>query len=268
VTSLEGARASLRAIPSLVSALALISPSAFADPIPPAERRSGYEQMSPDAQAMQRDDSSNPAMFAVRDGEALWSASPAPGKPSCAGCHGDAAASMKGTAARYPAIDAATARPIDLAGRIQHCRTERQGAERWARESAPLLAMTAYLGIQSRGLRVEADADPRMTPFRDQGAALFNRRIGQLDLSCAICHDQTWGRKLGGATIPQGHSNGYPIFRLEWQGVGSLQRRIRNCLTGVRAEPFAYGDAALIDLEIYLKERAAGLEVETPGVRP
>jgi sulfur-oxidizing protein SoxA len=239
-----------------------------AQTIPPQDRRSGFEQMSPDTQAMQKDDATNPAMLAAREGEALWSAVPAPGKPACAGCHGDAAQTMKGVAARYPSFDTPSGRPLDLAGRIQQCRSERQGAERWPRESETLLAMTAYLGLQSRGETIRLDPDPRLAPFRAAGEALFTRRMGQLDLSCAICHDQNWGRRLGGALIPQGHPNAYPIFRLEWQGVGSLQRRIRNCLTGIRAEPLAYGDPALVELELYLKERAEGLTVETPGVRP
>ncbi len=158
---------------------------AHADPIPPDQRLSGFEQMSADTQAMQRDDFANPAMLAAREGEALWSAAPDPGKQSCAGCHGDAGQSMKGVAARYPAFDEAGRRPIDLAGRIQQCRTERQGGGRWARESPPLLAMTAYLGLQSRGMTVAANPDPRLAPFREEGRALFTRRMGQLDLSCA-----------------------------------------------------------------------------------
>ncbi len=242
--------------------------AAHADPIPPDQRRSGFEQMSADTQAMQQDDFANPAMLAAREGEALWSAAPAQGKQACAGCHGDATRSMKGVAARYPAFDTASGRSIDLAGRIQQCRTERQGGERWARESPPLLAMAAYIGLQSRGMTVATNPDPRLQPFREEGRSLFTRRMGQLDLSCAQCHDERWGRKLGSATIPQGHANGYPIFRLEWQGVGSLQRRLRNCLTGIRSEPFAYGDPALINLELFLVERAEGLRIETPGVRP
>ncbi|MEY4845043.1 MAG: sulfur oxidizing protein SoxA, partial [Pseudomonadota bacterium] len=61
---------------------------------------------------------------------------------------------------------------------------------------------------------------------------------------------------------------GYPIYRLEWQGVGSLQRRLRGCMTGVRAEPFLYGSAEFIAIEAYLMERARGMTLETPGVRP
>jgi sulfur-oxidizing protein SoxA len=68
--------------------------------------------------------------------------------------------------------------------------------------------------------------------------------------------------------IPQGHATGYPIYRLEWQGMGSLQRRLRNCMTGVRAEPFAYGAPEMVALELYLAHRARGMVVEAPAVRP
>jgi L-cysteine S-thiosulfotransferase len=256
------------AIAALLIAFAAQASFAAAQGIPPADRKSGFDQMGPDTQAMQRDDARNPAMLSVREGEALWSEATANGKPSCAGCHQQAPVTMKGIAAHYPAFDTASDQPIDLAGRIQQCRTERQASPAWARESSPLLALTAYIGLQSRGTIVEPSSDARLAPFRDEGKQLFSQRIGQLNLSCAMCHDDNWGKKLGGSVIPQGHANGYPLFRLEWQGMGSLQRRIRNCLTGVRAEPFAYGDPALVNLELYLQERGAGLKVETPAVRP
>ena len=60
----------------------------------------------------------------------------------------------------------------------------------------------------------------------------------------------------------------YPQYRLEWQGLGSLQRRLRNCMAGVRAQPWPLGAPELVALELYLADRASGLTVESPGVRP
>lgn len=51
---------------------------------------------------------------------------------------------------------------------------------------------------------------------------------------------------------PQGHPTGYPIYRLEWQALGSLQRRLRNCYNGVRAEAAPYGVVGLLELELHL----------------
>ena len=90
--------------------------------------------------------------------------------PSCAGCHGDAAESMRGVAARYPAFDTATGRPIDLQGRINQCRQARQGAEPFAAESQELLALTAYVAHQSRGMPIAPADDPRLTPFVERRA--------------------------------------------------------------------------------------------------
>src|SRR5262249_2504131 len=129
---------------TLLSAICFVTPSVPAPEIPLTDRRSGTAFMSRETQAMQEDDRANPGMLAVLDGEALWNQAPA-GAKACAGCHGDAAASMKGVAARYPAFDEARGRPIDLEQRINACRTEHQHAPPLAWESRELLALTAHV---------------------------------------------------------------------------------------------------------------------------
>ena len=231
-------------------------------------RKSGFDTMSPATQAMQSDDSQNPAMLWLQDGEALWNRVEGRGGKSCAGCHGDARLSMKGVAARYPAFDAAQKRPVALSERINLCRTERQQAEPLRAESEALLGIETYVAFQSRGMPIVANDDPRSKAFVDRGEKWFKQRVGQLDLSCAQCHDERAGAKLAGSIIPEAHPTGYPIYRLEWQAMGSLQRRLRNCLTGVRADPYPFGAQALVELELYLNSRAAGMKIETPAVRP
>ncbi|WP_238313794.1 sulfur oxidation c-type cytochrome SoxA [Methylobacterium crusticola] len=233
--------------------------------MPPGERRSGLDALAPGTRSMQLDDAANPGMLWVQDGAELWAAAPA-GRPACAGCHRDG--TMRGVAARYPAFDAAAGRPVDLEDRVNLCRTRHQGAAPLAREGHDLLALTAFLGNQSRGLPLAPPADPRLDAARAEGRALFATPRGQLGFSCAACHDAHWGRHLGASPIPQGHPNGYPLYRLEWQGLGSLERRLRNCLAGMRAEPLPEGGPETVALTLYLMQRAAPLPVETPAVRP
>lgn len=247
--------------------LALAAP-ALAQTDAPRPPRSGFLDMAPATQAMQRDDAQNPAMFFALDGKALFARLDGAAGKSCADCHGADAAALRGVAARYPAFDDRAQAPVDLAGRVEACRREHQRATPWPRESREALAMAAWLGLISRGTPLAPPDDSRLDAARARGAALFSQRLGQLDLACAQCHDANWGKRLGGALIPQGQIGNYPAYRLEWQSVGSLQRRIRNCLTGVRAEPFAYGAAEMIELELHLAQRSRGLPVETPGVRP
>ena len=245
---------------------ALAAPSLAGD-IPPGERRSGYATMSAATQAMQDDDTANPGMLWVLDGETLWRRVAGEGARACADCHGEAAQSMRGVAARYPAFDAKRGAAIDLEGRINLCRLERQQAPALKSESKELLALTAYVARQSRGLPIESN-DARLGPTIEAGRTLYERRQGQLNLACAHCHEDHWGQNLAGNTVPQGHPTGYPVYRLEWQGLGSLQRRLRNCMIGMRAESYAFESPEFIALETYLMWRARGLPLESPAVRP
>jgi L-cysteine S-thiosulfotransferase len=236
--------------------------------IPLDQRRSGYADLGRDTKAMQDDDAVNPATLWVLDGEALWNLKAGAADRACADCHGDAATSMKGVAARYPAFSPARNGPIDLEQRINLCRTEKQQAPQLAFESRDLLALTAFVGRQSRGMAIALGNDQRLAPFIEAGRKLFTQRLGQIDMSCAQCHDDNWGKHVAGSRVPQGHPNGYPIYRLEWQTLGSLQRRIRNCMIGMRAEPYEYGAPDNVNLEAFLMWRARGLQIETPAVRP
>jgi sulfur-oxidizing protein SoxA len=232
--------------------------------IPLAERRSGYEFMSRETRAMQDDEATSPAALWLLDGEALWNRKAGEANRSCADCH----QTMKEVAARFPVFDSSKNKLINLDQRINLCRVEQQKAPALQLEGRELLALSAYVGRQSRGMPIDIQVNEKAKPFLDAGRATFNRRQGQLNLSCAQCHDQNWGKSLAGSTIPQAHPTGYPIYRLEWQSLGSLQRRLRNCFIGVRAEPYAYGAPEYVELELYLMWRARGMKLETPAVRP
>jgi sulfur-oxidizing protein SoxA len=246
----------------------IVAAAAAAAEITPEDRRSGYDFAGPEIRAMQDDDTTNPGMLGVLQGETLWATKAGAARQSCTDCHGEARSSMKGVAARYPAFEPALGRPLDLEGRITRCRSQHQDAEPFAGESEDLLALTAFVAYQSRGQPIAVRISAELRPFVDLGSELFHRREGQLNLSCSQCHDDNWGKRLAGAVIPQAHPTGYPVYRLEWQSLGSLQRRLRNCMIGVRAEPYEYGAPQAVALELYLMERANGMSLETPAVRP
>ncbi len=251
---------------ALVVTVAAVAATARAE-ILQSERRSSYQDIGRDTKAMQDDDTVNPATLWVLDGEGLWNTKAGAAERACADCHGEAAGSMKGVAAHYPAYDVARKGPIDLEQRINICRTNHQKATPFKYESRELLAVATYVARQSRGIPIEI-SDARLEPFIEAGGKLFTQRQGQINLSCAQCHDDNWGKHLASSVIPQGHPTGYPIYRLEWQGVGSLQRRLRNCMIGMRAEPYDYGAPENVNLELFMMWRARGMKVETPAVRP
>ena len=234
--------------------------------IAPSLLLSGKEFVTPQTRAQQEDLTVNPGMLWIEQGEKLWREAEGSAGQSCASCHGEPA-SLRGAATRYPVHDAAAGKLLNIEGRIQQCRAERQKAPPLAYESQPLLALTALVAHQSLGLPIRVSIDGPTRPSFDAGRTLYYERQGQLDLSCAQCHEASWGKRLRVEKISQGHPNGFPAYRLEWQTMGSLHRRLRACFQGVRAEPFPSGSAELVALELYLAWRAEGLPIETPAVR-
>jgi L-cysteine S-thiosulfotransferase len=256
------------AIAALLIAAGIGTSFLSATEIPQAQRRSGYSFMTPDTQAIQNDDTANPGMLWVLDGEKLWNNKTGAAGQACADCHHDARISMKGAAARYPAFDGALGRPVNLEQRINLCRARHQQATPLPYESHDLLALTAFVARQSRGVAITAGDDPPLEPFLAKGRELFMQRQGQLNLGCTNCHDDNWDKRLAGSAITQGHPTGYPLYRLEWQSLGSLQRRLRSCISGIRAQAYDYGALELVELELYLMSRARQMPMDAPAVRP
>jgi sulfur-oxidizing protein SoxA len=252
-----------------LTAALLVAGAAFAQEraIPLIELKSGSAFLGADLLSLQKDEFANPGMLWVERGEKLWREPAGKNKQSCAGCHQDARSTMRGVAARYPQIDAESGKLVNLEGRINLCRGRRMGAEPLRYESDEMLALTAYIALQSRGTPIGVSiAGPARAHF-GAGEAAYRLRRGQMNLSCAQCHEENWGKRLLSETISQGQPNAYPAYRLEWQTLGSLERRLRACLSGIRAEMLPYGSPEYLDLELYLAWRAQGLPVETPGVR-
>lgn len=213
-------------------------------PIAAMAQRSGLDYSSDEVQRLQASDIENPGMLWVDQGEKLF-------RQHCAACH----ASMKGVATRYPRMEAG--KVVTLEQKIRH-----QRPMQW--ESDELLALTTYVAHESRGMAFNRSITEEQVK---RGEAEYFRRRGRMNLACTHCHDRHAGDKLGAETLSQGQPNGYPAYRLEWQKLGSLQRRLRACMFGLHAEVPPFGDELLNELELYLAWRARGLPIETPAVR-
>lgn len=217
---------------------------------------SGYAFLSAETQALQDDEFANPGYLWVERGATLWQ------EAGCPTCH----AGDEPYTSAYPRFDPATGRLINLERQINRCR-ERDGRQAWGWESEPLLALSAFLANRALGAAIEPAEDPRTAPFLAAGQAFFHQRRGQLDLSCADCHDRHAGARLRGERVSQGHTNGYPAYRLLWGSLASTHRMFRWCNEAVRSEPYPFGSPEYVNLEYFLRHRGRGLKVETPAVR-
>lgn len=245
------------------------SMAAIAHPVPPqpVPPQSGSTFQSKENRALEADEFANPGMLWVEQGTKLWREARGTTGKSCADCHGDAKQTMRAVAAGFPRHDASIRRVLNLEQRINHCVSENQKAISLAYESRELLSLATFVAHQSKGMPIKVDISGASAATYERGKALYFQRIGQMNLACTHCHDQNWGKTLLAESVSQGQPDGWPAYRLEWQTVGSLQRRLRACFFGVRAEQPPFGSDDLVALELYLAKRAEGLPITVPGVR-
>lgn len=228
---------------------------------------SGYLFRDAYTQEFQNDEFQNPGMLWYERGEAIWVAKDGTQDKSCADCHGEYS-SFKGIGATYPKWNEKLMKPITLEQQVNLCRVENMGAEEWKWESDHMLSTVVLIKNQSKGMPVNVQIDGPMEPHFLKGKQLYYERTGQLNLSCANCHEDNTGNYIRADYLSQGHSNGFPTYRLKDQGILSLHKRFEGCVRDTRAEFYKSGSPELVDLEIYAAWRGRGLPVETPSVRP
>ena len=227
---------------------------------------SGNQFLTPQLQAMQQDADVNPITLWVEKGQALWA-------KQCQSCH-QAPESLRTSAAEHPRLVTRhnSTRLVNLEDQINVCR-QRAGQSPKGLEDDDTLSLSALLHSVAKGQAIqvkapaEAASQPRWQAELAQGAQLYATRIGRLNLACVHCHDGKVGANLRAEVVSPGHPSGFPIYRLNWQNMGSIDRRLRACYSGVQATLPAPGSPSLRQLELYLKVRASGMPLDGPSIR-
>ena len=227
---------------------------------------SGWTFRSAETQALQMDDFENPGMIFVDEGIDAWNTAEGTADKSCASCHGEPE-SMAGVAATYPKWDETAGEVQTMTMQVNDCRTEQMGAEEWAYDKSDMLNMTALLASVSRGMPVNVAIDGPAAEAWKLGQELYYTRTGQLELSCANCHEDNYDNNIRADHLSQGMINGFPTYRLKNARLNGVHSRFRGCVRDTRAETYAVGSPEFIALELYVMSRSNGLDIEGPSVR-
>ena len=227
---------------------------------------SGWLFREDETRALQKDDFDNPGMVFVDRGLDRWNKVEGTAEKSCASCH-EGPESMAGLRAVTPRVDAESGKLMLVEDYINECRTERMGAEAWKFTSDPMKDTLALIAMQSRGLPVNVAIDGPAAPFWEKGKEIYYTRYGQLEMSCANCHEENYGHMIRADHLSQGQVNGFPLYRLKDAGILSAQQRFVGCVRDTRAETFAAGSDEFKALELYVASRGNGLSVEGVAVR-
>jgi L-cysteine S-thiosulfotransferase len=231
-------------------------------------RSSGFVYLSPQLQALQNDPERSPSILWQERGQALW-------QGQCTACHGQIN-QLQRSAASFPRLSADGKKLHNLEDQISVC-MQRPNSSKATVSSADqdaVLSLSAALHLTAKGqpiavssVGLSADKAAQWQERLSQGQRLYETRAGKMNLACMHCHDQKVGAQMRADTISQGHPTGFPIYRMSWQTMGTLDRRLRACYSGVQAPLPELGSAQLRDLELFMKVRANGMPLDGPSMR-
>jgi sulfur-oxidizing protein SoxA len=245
----------------------LVTKTAAPEGHPLNEILSGWRFRTDETQALQTDDFDNPAFVFVDQARDMWETVEGTAGQSCASCHGDVEDAMKGVRAAMPKWNANAGEVWSLENFVNDCRETRMGAEPWKWDGGEMNAMTALIGLQSRGMPVAVDISGPAREWWERGKEIYYTRYGQLELACANCHEDNYGNMIRADHLSQGQTNGFPTYRLKNARLNSIHGRFRGCIRDTRGETFAHGSEEFRALELYVAWRGTGLSVESPSVR-
>ena len=171
----------------------------------------------------------------------------------------------------YPYFDDKSGAVITLELALNRCR-EANGEPPYSYVKDEMASLTAYMAFTSRGkpFDIKIPNDPRALEAYQKGAEYFYARRGQLNFSCASCHVQNPGNQIRTEVLAPalGIVAAMPIYRSEWNGMGTMSRRLVTCNSQVRGVPLEPQDELYRDVEYYLTYMSNGLPVSGPGARP
>jgi sulfur-oxidizing protein SoxA len=227
---------------------------------------SGWRFRIKETQALQMDDFDNPSFIFIEQGEELFAKVDGSEGKACASCHEDVA-SFKGLRTALPRHNASSGKLDTMETLVNNCRTERMGAEPWKWSKGKMTAMTSLISLQSRGMPMNVKVDGNVAGAYKMGEELYYTRVGQLEMSCANCHEDNYGNMIRADHLSQGQINGFPTYRLKNAKMNSIHGRFKGCMKNIRATPYKEGSEEFRALELYVASRGNGLSVESPSVR-
>lgn len=227
---------------------------------------SGWRFRSDQTQSMEMDDFDNPGMLGAENGADIWVTADGSEGKSCADCHGEPE-EMAGVRPVYPKWNEEAGEVRTLQMQVNDCRENRMGAEPWGYDSAAAIDVEALLASVSRGMPVNVAIDGPAQSTWEQGKEIYYTRYGQLELSCANCHENNYGNMIRADHLSQGQINGFPTYRLKNTKLNGAHSRFKGCIRDTRAETFNAGSPEFVALELYVASRGNGLSVEGPSVR-
>ncbi len=142
----------------------------------------------------------------------------------------------------------------------------------WNMEKGKLADLEAYFASVSKekGKKVHIVIDSKeAAEAYEHGKKIYYTQRGYLKLSCANCHIQGAGKRVRNEYLSPlyGQVAHFPVYRLAWEDLGTLERRIKGCEKNQGETTHKLDSKWMRDLIYFLTYMSNGLHVAGPDIR-
>lgn len=253
----------------------------------------GTNAQQPDAEkeieryrAMISDPFSNPAFLNVDRGEILWKTARGTKNVSLEQCDlGEGPGKLEGAYAKLPRYFKDTDRVMDLEQRLHWCMQNLQGLDTadvvkrrfgGPGRTSDMEDLVAFIANKSSGMKIAVKVEhPKEKEMYSVGEAMFFRRGGQWDFSCATCHAED-NKRIRLQGLPnlakagkqvQETMGSWPTYRVSQSQVRTMQHRLWDCYRQMRWPEPDYLADGLTALTMYLNKNAEGATITVPSIK-
>lgn len=201
----------------------------------------------------------------IEKGQALYEKSFANGK-SFASCFESPA-----SAADYPYFDNKRNEIISLTQAVNEC-LETNGEKAWNTKKGDMANLQGYMAFsaqeEEKTVDVKIDSQAAADAY-ERGKEYYYTQRGYLKLNCAECHVDGAGKRVRNEKLSQllGHTTHFPVYRLKWKSLGTLERRMSGCIKDQGQVPPKDTSNEMKELIFFMSYMSNGMKIDGPDIR-
>lgn len=201
----------------------------------------------------------------IDEGEALYTKKFANGN-SLATCFPDPA-----VAGNYPYFDDKKKDVVSLTSAVNDCLRD-NGEKEWNTQKGEMASFQAYLANASTeagkkfDIKIQNEAAQKAY---ENGKEFYYTQRGYLKMSCATCHVQGAGQRVRNEKLSTltGQITQFPVFRLKWDSLGTLERRLSGCVVDQGQVPPKDESTQMKELIYFMAYMSNGMSIDGPDIR-
>ena len=171
----------------------------------------------------------------------------------------------------YPYFDETKKEVVSLTSAVNECLTK-AGEKKWNPKKGKMAEFQAYIAYQTseveKEVNIKIESEDAVAAY-ERGKEFYYSQRGYLKLSCATCHVQGTAQRVRNESLSQllGHTTHFPVYRLKWQGLGTLERRMEGCVKDQGQNPPKAESKIMKELLYFMAYMSNGMKIDGPDIR-